>query len=488
MYCMKCGNKMTQGDDFCDSCGSPFHFQQQVNPGVNVTVSDEELAWFTGKRSEEYAQMWKQNRAWNWAAFFFDAYWLMYRKMYVYCTVFLAVWFAVMMPLTYVIMEKSESIFIGYTFVLLMYVFVKISLGSVANKLYLHHARRKISQIKQIPWKDASMEREIRRKGGTNLALPIIVVSIPYMVVLLIGIFYFVTMYQHMQKAAEYLQQQNRIMETSEHLLDTTSNDDQATMDDLEWDGDQWVHILLLGGDRDDLLAYTDSIVVASLDTDRKKAYLFSILRDTYVSMPGHEGGRINEFKTKGGIDLVKQTIKDYTGISIDYYVFADYEGFINLIDAMGGIDYEVEKPMEYAPEGEDPEYHIQLDEGYQHLDGHETLQYVRFRMDAMGDYARTERQRNILVAILDKLKDHASMPTMSDLIHSMSSYVITDISMGDLLQLSKVAFQLDIDDVESIQLPPIELIREVVIDDKNVIAVDEAQLQEYVQNVLHDQ
>ncbi len=124
------------------------------------------------------------------------------------------------------------------------------------------------------------------------------------------------------------------------------------------------MNVLILGGDSRGLkkneIPRSDSMMVASIDPVTKKAYLFSILRDTYVKVPGHGNDRINTAVATGGPNLAMKTVSDLLGIPIQYYVYTDFQGFIALVDAIGGIELEVEKDMKYR-DSEEPEFDINL-------------------------------------------------------------------------------------------------------------------------------
>lgn len=101
-------------------------------------------------------------------------------------------------------------------------------------------------------------------------------------------------------------------------------------------------------------------MLVASLDPVSKKAYLFSILRDTYTKIPEHGSDRINTAITHGP-NTAMQAVSDLLGIPIQYYVYTDFQGFIELVDAVGGVDFYVEKDMHYTSKADNHEYDIDL-------------------------------------------------------------------------------------------------------------------------------
>ena len=256
-----------------------------------------------------------------------------------------------------------------------------------------------------------------------------------------------------------------------------------------EWEGKERVNILLLGGDSRNLSEYevprSDAILLASIDPVTKSAQLFSILRDTYVEIPGHGMNRINSALALGGPELAMETVGRLLDLPIQYYFYVDFEGFIALIDAIGGIDFYVEKDMKYTDITDKEEYQIDLKQGMQHLDGNKALQYVRFRHDALSDYARTERQRNFMQAVFKKLKSTYSLIRLPATLDKIKPYIETNMSVGKMLELATLSYRIDLDKLQDAQLPPPELLREETINGAAVITVDPPALREFVQRTL---
>ncbi|WP_441885144.1 LCP family protein [Paenibacillus sp. 2TAB26] len=257
-----------------------------------------------------------------------------------------------------------------------------------------------------------------------------------------------------------------------------------------EWEGKERVNILLLGGDARGLdegqAARSDSILVASFDPVTKKAHLFSVLRDTYVSIEGHGKGRINTALTLGEYPLAMKTVGDLLGLDIQYYVYTDFEGFKSLIDAMGGIYFDVEKDMHYTDNADGNRYDIDLKKGYQLLDGDKALQYVRFRHDAMSDFTRTERQRNFLQAVSKELQSTWNIIQMKKILESVQPYVKTNISVPDMLKLGQLGVKSHV--ASTTQIPPMDLIAEDRVGGASVIGIrDEDELRSFVQTTLQE-
>ncbi|MFG2056724.1 LCP family protein [Micromonospora sp. NPDC048930] len=170
------------------------------------------------------------------------------------------------------------------------------------------------------------------------------------------------------------------------------------------------MNMLILGSDSRDPEgtsgSRTDTIIVAHLPKGRSSAQLISIPRDTWVPIPrskdGKHGGRdakINAAYAWGGVPLMVQTVEKFTGVRIDHVLIIDFAGFKEIIDALGGIDINVEKNFTSIH----PPFRA-FHQGMQRMDGEAALDYSRQRKQfADGDFARIRHQQQVIKAILDK-------------------------------------------------------------------------------------
>ena len=148
----------------------------------------------------------------------------------------------------------------------------------------------------------------------------------------------------------------------------------------------------------------TDTIMILSIPPGGKPS-LISVPRDSYVPIPGHGTNKINAAYALGGPELLVQTVEQNTGLRIDAYTEIGFGGFVNVIDALGGIEMCLPKAIK------DKDSHLDLPKGCQNLDGKNALGYVRMRKaDPLGDLGRVKRQREMLAAIA---KDAASPVTV---------------------------------------------------------------------------
>lgn len=228
-------------------------------------------------------------------------------------------------------------------------------------------------------------------------------------------------------------------------------------------------------------------MLVASIDPVTKRAHLFSILRDTYVDIPGHGKGRLNSAFAYGGIELTRQTISDLLDLPIHKYVYTDFVGFMALVDAIGGVDIEVEKDMYYTSKADKHMYDIDLKQGLQHLDGKMALQYVRFRHDARSDFARTERQRILMTEVAKKMQTTGSFIKLPSILDSIAPYIETDLSPKEMLKLMALGFDVNLDKIDQQQLPPFSLLTNEKVGRAQVLGVNKNKLQQYVKQLFEN-
>lgn len=188
------------------------------------------------------------------------------------------------------------------------------------------------------------------------------------------------------------------------------------------------VNVLVLGCDEreGESVARADVIIVATLRPGAKEASMFSLPRDTRVAIEGHGHDKINHAMSYGGIPLVQSSVENLLGIKIDHYVKVNFDGFINVIDALGGVNIEVPTRMYKPLEA------IDLLPGYQTLDGADALAFVRWRGDGTGDYGRIERQQQFITALTEKIKG-MSMSQALDVVSAVMDSIETDMSVRQM-------------------------------------------------------
>ncbi len=210
------------------------------------------------------------------------------------------------------------------------------------------------------------------------------------------------------------------------------------------------LNFLVMGADADaaDPVGRADTIMLIHVDFDKRKAVMVSIPRDFRVDIPGNGTDKINHSYHFGGPALAIKTVQQYTGLPIHHYAVVDYNGFMKLVDAIGGVDVNVKERMVDSELG-DP-----IDKGPQHMDGLTALHYVRFRNTARGDFTRIEDQQNFARALIDqsaKIQNTFKLPT---LIKIGSENVQTDMSISEMLSYANDIRSFKQDDLTTVTLP----------------------------------
>ncbi|MGH3494454.1 MAG: LCP family protein, partial [Sciscionella sp.] len=167
----------------------------------------------------------------------------------------------------------------------------------------------------------------------------------------------------------------------------------------------------------------TDSILLLHIPSNSTKPTLVSILRDSYVPIPGHGTNKINAAFAFGGPSLLAKTVEQDTGLRVDHYMEIGLGGFASVVDDVGGVRMCLPKAVKDSRAG------IDLPGGCQNLNGANALGYVRSRHAfASGDIARTEHQRQFLGALASKLASPSTLlnplrfvPTAADLPASLT-------------------------------------------------------------------
>jgi len=254
-----------------------------------------------------------------------------------------------------------------------------------------------------------------------------------------------------------------------------------------EWEGKERVNILLIGADGRDVgdSGRSDTIMIFSIDPVTKNVSLFSILRDTYVNIPGHKKNKINSAFAFGGPTLLMGTVSELLDLPIHYYFYVELDSFIELVDAMGGVELHVEKDMKYIDTADKPEYHIDLKEGFQHLDGNKALQYVRFRKDALSDFTRTERQRKFLKAVAEQMQTTSNLVNLPTILNKISPYMETNMDLESMIKMAVLGYKVKSESISTIQIPPMKLLKEEKIKGSAVITADSERLKKYVKEQL---
>lgn len=234
------------------------------------------------------------------------------------------------------------------------------------------------------------------------------------------------------------------------HLI---SSPDRA----LAGEKDDRINILLLGmgGEGHEGPNLTDTIMVASVKPSTSQVALLSIPRDLIVPVGGSGWQKINsvnafaEIKNPGrGGDAARLTLEGLLGLNIPYYVRVDFDGFREVVDAVGGVDIYVERTFtDYTyPTANYGVTAVSYKTGWQNMDGDTALKYARSRHGNNGeggDFSRAKRQQKVINALKDKVlaaKTYRSPSSIANMLAALSGNVTTNLQLGELLRLARMA------------------------------------------------
>lgn len=224
------------------------------------------------------------------------------------------------------------------------------------------------------------------------------------------------------------------------------------------WDGASRVTILVMGLDFRDWEAgetpRSDTMILLTVDPLSKTAGMMSVPRDMWVNIPGFTYGKINTAYYLGAIynvpgggpGLAMETVQDFIGVPIQYYAQVDFYAFERFIDEMGGLDMHIREPITVDPIG--PGNTITLEPGVQTLTGGVALAYARMRYTEGGDFDRSSRQQEVIMAIRDQVIDLNMLPTLivkaPALYQELAEGIHTNLNLQQIIQLAYLAQQID--------------------------------------------
>ncbi|EIF5084235.1 LCP family protein [Clostridium perfringens] len=190
----------------------------------------------------------------------------------------------------------------------------------------------------------------------------------------------------------------------------------------------------------------SDAIMILTLDEEHKVMKLTSIMRDSYVDIPGYGDDKINHAYAFGGPELAMKFLNENFKVNVEDFMAVNFTSLPEIIDKLGGVKINIiPEEIHHIPGITSP--------GEQVLNGEQALAYSRIRYATGGDYKRTERQRVVLEAVFEKLK---STPTKEypSLIDNFLSYIETNMSSMDMIKLAKDAAPLVKGNLETSRFP----------------------------------
>ncbi|WP_017570838.1 LCP family protein [Nocardiopsis halotolerans] len=183
----------------------------------------------------------------------------------------------------------------------------------------------------------------------------------------------------------------------------------------------------------------SDTMMLVRLNHDRDRVTVVGIPRDLWVDIPGHGPDKINAAYAHGGPQLAVRTVESVTDVRVDHYVEVDFNGFVDVVDSLGGIEVCLPQPIH------DPKAHLDMAAGTHRVNGTEALAFARTRATEGGDLDRIERQQQVLSAMLDRAMSTETLSNpakLTDFVDSALSSMTVDQGL-DTSTINEIAYQM---------------------------------------------
>ena len=203
----------------------------------------------------------------------------------------------------------------------------------------------------------------------------------------------------------------------------------------------------------------TDTIILASYNTVDQSVNLVSVPRDTLFLNENNKVRKMNSAYNSGGIDGLRERLQSTLGIPIDYYIKVDLQGFVDGVNAIGGVEFEIPCAMDYDDDTPGQELHIQFQPGLTQLNGEDALKVMRFRKnnDLTGytDVGRMQTQQAFIQAAVKKSLAWNNVGKVGKLVNIVTGNVKTNMSVSDMTAFAnQVLLKFDSKNMSSQLLP----------------------------------
>lgn len=273
----------------------------------------------------------------------------------------------------------------------------------------------------------------------------------------------------------------------------------KAQAEELPYDSENVYNILLIGTDAryTDQSSRSDTMIIVSINKETEKIVMTSVMRDIYCTIPGVGNTRINHANAYGGVALLLDTIEYNFGIHIDDYVTINFYGFMDAVDAIGGVEMEVSAAEitemndwlnslnDLLGQDRSTDKLNEHDAGTLLLNGKQALVFSRIRYTGKSDFERTSRQRRVLEALMEKAK---SLPLfeLSGLMNAVLPCVTTNLTQGEVLSLLLHAAESLDYEVVSARIPIDGSWWNLRVNGMAVLGIDFAENKEYWHKLVY--
>ena len=198
----------------------------------------------------------------------------------------------------------------------------------------------------------------------------------------------------------------------------------------------------------------TDTMMLIKANFETGETSLLSLPRDTRVLVKGKED-KLNHAHAYGGTDLTMKTVRDFTGLDVDYYVKVDYRAVKGIVDAIDGVELDVPINMKYRDPYADPPLNINISKGLQVLDGNDAHDFLRFRSGyPEGDLGRIKAQQYFLKELMKQTLRPKNLIKLPKLIETYYDYVDTNIPISVMLKGALSANKMDVENLNTNTIP----------------------------------
>lgn len=252
----------------------------------------------------------------------------------------------------------------------------------------------------------------------------------------------------------------------------------RAVLSDTDVSSDPF-YMLLLGTDgRPGEENYrADTIILARIDPTEQQVTLISVPRDTMVTYKG-ETMKINGAHTYDGAAGMVTAVEDLCGVDIAHYAEISFDGLVELVDALGGVEVYVPDRVDDSKAGD-----VVIETGLQTLDGEAALTFCRSRAYVDGDYTRMRHQRIFVAALANTILNEMDPTDLPGVIESVADMVATDLSVSDIISLANAMRGMDTDEIWTANIPS-HADETTYIDGVSYVFVYEDQLEEMMARV----
>ena len=243
----------------------------------------------------------------------------------------------------------------------------------------------------------------------------------------------------------------NEVIGNPNEPASTNQNDPSNSDNDPSDNNYPKVYNFLIAG-TDKVADNTDTIMMVRFDVEAKEVKILNIPRDTMLDT-SRNAKKVNASYMVGGIEQFEKDVAGLVGFNVNRYIMIRLEGVEKLIDAIGGVDFDVPRNMNY----EDPmqDLAIHLKKGYQHLDGGQALGLARYRYGyTNGDIGRIEVQQQLVKALAKQAMQPSNLLKLPSIVGLLMENVETDLTLPEMLWLANAAKDVKVEDIQTDMVP----------------------------------